>query len=320
MEELDEMDRKILAALDFNARVGYTALGKKLGKTKQYARHRVERLKKRGIIKGIDTVVDVSRLGYLYIRLLVQYSKITPENEQQMIDFFKERKEAAWIATEGGIYDFVAVLMTKTVRDYEKILDEFSTTFHENIAEAHTSIATRIWHFPHKVFHEKPPYDQLIFGENPADEDIDIMDQKILRALLKDGSINSVKLGQEVNLSPAAVLSRLRRLEKEKIILAYRLNIDTAKLGYQTYKVFLTLHKVDNEFLKEFEIMGHDHKNILYITKALGFAALELYLIAKDNKEFYEILKEFRLKFAEHIKDVSFLEEYGTYHVSYTPF
>ena len=57
MEELDLKDKKILFALDFDARMSLTQLGKKVGVSKQVAKYRIENLAKRGIIKGFYTDV-----------------------------------------------------------------------------------------------------------------------------------------------------------------------------------------------------------------------------------------------------------------------
>lgn len=317
---LDATDKKILHLLDFHARMSYTDLGKKIGKTKQYVRHRVERLKEKGVITGTHTVIDVTKMGYIYARMLVRLSKTDENIEKEMFTYLQKQKQTGWLVSTGGAYDFAAVIMTKNITDYEKTLDAFSSQFKNNLATVHTSIATRIWHFPHKMFSSTPPHEELVFGAKSANIEIDYTDKALLREIYNNGNESSVKLSQKTLLTPAATIARMRRLENERIILAYRLNIDTELLGYQMYKVFLVMHNLSEDFLKEFIKYCRDETHILYVTKALGEATLELQLLATSNQEFNKILKKVRSDFAQHIRSVEFLEEYKTHLVNYAPF
>ena len=60
---------------------------------------------------------------------------------------------------------------------------------------------------------------------------IDDKDLTILNTLQKNGRITNAQLAQFVNLSPAATLERVRKLEQEKIIKSYHAHIDYEKLG-----------------------------------------------------------------------------------------
>jgi Lrp/AsnC family transcriptional regulator, leucine-responsive regulatory protein len=63
------------------------------------------------------------------------------------------------------------------------------------------------------------------------DLDLDRTDRRILALLQADGRLSNLKLAEAVNLSPTAVLERVRRLTRDGYILGYEARLDPAKLG-----------------------------------------------------------------------------------------
>ena len=61
---------------------------------------------------------------------------------------------------------------------------------------------------------------------------LDKTDVNILKALVKDARLSFRKIAEEIGVSPPTVLTRIERLEGEKIVKAYSANIDHEKLGY----------------------------------------------------------------------------------------
>lgn len=60
---------------------------------------------------------------------------------------------------------------------------------------------------------------------------MDKTDWKILRELQENARISFAELGRRINLTTPAVIERVRKLEDAKIILGYRAEINTAKVG-----------------------------------------------------------------------------------------
>ena len=60
---------------------------------------------------------------------------------------------------------------------------------------------------------------------------LDEIDWKILNELQKDARISFAELGRRINLTTPAAIERVRKLEDAKIIVGYRAEIDTAKVG-----------------------------------------------------------------------------------------
>ena len=68
----------------------------------------------------------------------------------------------------------------------------------------------------------------------------DSMNDRILRALVRDGRISNIDLAASVGLSPSACLRRVQELERQGVIKGYRAVLDAAKAG-RGFVAYLTV-------------------------------------------------------------------------------
>jgi Lrp/AsnC family leucine-responsive transcriptional regulator len=64
-----------------------------------------------------------------------------------------------------------------------------------------------------------------------ADDALDMIDRRILRALQQDGRMTFDQLAEQVSLSPSAVLRRVRRLEESRVIERYVALVPPERVG-----------------------------------------------------------------------------------------
>lgn len=69
---------------------------------------------------------------------------------------------------------------------------------------------------------------------------IDPINDKILRALLRDGRMSNLTLADEVGLSPSACLRRVQEMERSGVIQGYRARLDPAQTG-RAYVVYVAV-------------------------------------------------------------------------------
>jgi Lrp/AsnC family leucine-responsive transcriptional regulator len=67
--------------------------------------------------------------------------------------------------------------------------------------------------------------------DHAASRSLDKIDTNILRALQADGRISNLRLAEVVQLSPTAVLERVKRLTREGFILGYEARLNPHLLG-----------------------------------------------------------------------------------------
>lgn len=63
MYNLDEMDRKIIAALHHNSRISYTDLGTQIGLSRVAVQARINALSEKGIIERFTVVINPGKVG-----------------------------------------------------------------------------------------------------------------------------------------------------------------------------------------------------------------------------------------------------------------
>lgn len=79
---------------------------------------------------------------------------------------------------------------------------------------------------------------------------LDATDRKILRILQANAKITNMQLSQEVGLSPAPTLERVKKLEKSGIIKSYHTSLDQHHIGLEVSTFLLVTLK------------GHNKKNM----------------------------------------------------------
>jgi DNA-binding Lrp family transcriptional regulator len=74
---------------------------------------------------------------------------------------------------------------------------------------------------------------------------IDKIDEKILKNLMVDGRLSARQLALKLGMSTVTILSRIKKLENEKIIKGYTALIDHEKLGYDLTAIIEIIAKKD---------------------------------------------------------------------------
>lgn len=86
---------------------------------------------------------------------------------------------------------------------------------------------------------------------------LDLTDRKILEILQLNSNITNAQLAQEIGLSPAPTLERVKKLETSGVIKSYHATVDLAKVGLGV-NTFVTV-----------SLKGHNKENINAFIKAI---------------------------------------------------
>jgi len=74
---------------------------------------------------------------------------------------------------------------------------------------------------------------------------MDKIDEKILKNLMVDARVSARQLALRLGMSTVTILSRIKKLEKEKIIKGYTVLIDHEKIGYDLTAIIEIIAKKD---------------------------------------------------------------------------
>lgn len=112
---------------------------------------------------------------------------------------------------------------------------------------------------------------------------VDGIDEKILRALERDGRISNTDLSKAVGLSPSACLRRVQELERSGIIKGYRAVIDREKLGVAfTAYVTVGLSEHTKKAQRDFERVMNTAPEVREVHDVTGAIEYILRVEARD--------------------------------------
>ena len=117
---------------------------------------------------------------------------------------------------------------------------------------------------------------------------LDRLDLKILDALIHDGCISKVALGDKVGLSPTPCFERIKKMEHAKIIRGYHADVDLSKLA-DIMLIFVMIDIVDYTQEKA----ARFNKYISSMPEVIGASAVmgnydNVLVVAARNIEHYQ--------------------------------
>ena len=124
-DDLDQFDRRILAALAEDARLSMAALADRVGLSKTPVTVRLKRLEAAGYIRGYHAALDVDRLGLAQVAF-VQVT-LTQTTAAALEEFNKAVRAARGIESchmIAGGFDYLLKIRTRDVAAYRKALTE----------------------------------------------------------------------------------------------------------------------------------------------------------------------------------------------------
>ena len=133
---------------------------------------------------------------------------------------------------------------------------------------------------------------------------MDEVDKRLLAELAEDSSQPLQTIAQKLGLTRQTVAARIRKLEKSKVLLGFRAEIDYSKIGYNAFFVlFLKLGSFDRALLsaalKEFRASP----NVLMDASVTGEWDVMQVLAFRDTLEYDQFVAHLRTKYGKIFRD-----------------
>ncbi len=125
MDNLDNLDRKILDVLADDGRITVTDLAKRVGLSKTPCQLRMRKLEEKGYIRGYGAVLDPEKLGEGHIAF-VQVSLSDTRSDalnafNEAVRHIREIEQCHMIASN---FDYLLKIRTRDMSNYRKVLGE----------------------------------------------------------------------------------------------------------------------------------------------------------------------------------------------------
>ncbi len=301
--KLDLKDKKLLFEMDFDSRRTYAELARKLRMSKRGVEYKINNLEKKGIISGYSPIINLQRLGYSYFRIFIKFQNLTKKIKSDIESYVRNRKKVGWFIWYHGFYDAGFTIWAKTVTEFKEEANEFYFKFHKNILNRLESISSEVNFYKSRYLLGNSSEDKIRIEEKSKEIEIDELDKKILRLLVHDPRLSLVNLSEKLKEQPKRISYRIKRLCKEKVLLAIRPVVNHEIIGKIYYKVFIYLTNVSKEETRNLEENLEKDPRVIYNVKALGTGDLDIELMVDSNQEFFDFIEKLEDKLPGAIKD-----------------
>lgn len=133
ISKLDAQDRRILAAIDQNARMPVVKIAENAELPVHVVSYRLKNMIKQNIIEGFKPKINVNKLGRQWHLLLIQFKQTAENRKRAFISFCRAHKKIYYVTNTLGLYNLMLDIHLKTAEEFKEILLELKEKFSDLI-------------------------------------------------------------------------------------------------------------------------------------------------------------------------------------------
>ena len=122
---------------------------------------------------------------------------------------------------------------------------------------------------------------------------MDAIDKKILRQLQRKAKLNTKEIANKIGLSVTPTYERVKKLEKQGVIISYVALLDRNKIGIQIIAYCqITLLQHEKALMNGFAKRVSSFKEVMECHHVSGNFDFLLKIVAEDVNQFYKFINE----------------------------
>ena len=305
----DAKDRKILYELDKNARQSNSEIGRKVRMSKEVVKYRIDRMLEKGPIVRFYTLTNYFKLGIVKYKLYLRFRNVDKERIEEISHYFKSSKKTEWVVTTTGRWDMIIGFLVRNITEFDEQVQQMMNRFSDNIQEKAMTTTLYLAHHLREYLSDSGVKERKgIIYHTSADKRavVDETDIEILRILTNNGRLPVTEIASRLKTTAKVVQYRMRRMEKEKIILAYKVHLDPKLMGNIFCKAIIYLSSSTKERLNEFVVHCSSLHDAVWPQRVMGTWDFELDFELEDYDRFQSIIFDLKEKFSDIIRDFEF--------------
>ncbi len=287
--KLDALNIKILSALDKNARLTDSEIGKKTRASKQVIKYRLEKLQEDKIIENYYTMVDVGQLGFDSYYLFVQLTGLNSKQESELYRKILQLPYITWLITGVGRWDAVILFCAKNVIQFNDQLIELKKLLGKNLHEHIYVTLIQAEHIGYKFVN---PEKHTSLKTTPKNQIflLDDIDKKILKTINQNARMQVTEIAEIISEPVHTAHYHIKKLKKDGLIKGFKPKINIQKLGLQWHLLLIKFNSVSYDRIKNFLQYCNNHKAVYYATNTVGNYDVLLDIHVRNTEEFREFL------------------------------
>ena len=297
MRPLNQSERKVLTLLEENCRLSANQIAKKTRLSPEGVLKMIKRLEEARVITRFNTKINYARVGYKIYPVHIKLLKLNTAIISEIKEIISKHKTCAWYTFCEGEYDLLLsfkILSEKEKLDMNQLLLEIS----DNVLEKEISIVLHAFEIGKSFLDQEytaklfPTFNHYLEKAELSDEEVEILN------ILKSNSRETVlNLSKKVNLSTRVVSSKIKKLEKLKVISGFKTKINTATLSFQPCIALISLGKYNDQELQKFMTYCQQKRGINYLVRQIGKYDMELTIDIHNVNDFYKLMNDIREQF-----------------------
>jgi len=313
-------ERKLIYWLDQNSRTTNKQLGKKIGLSEQAVAYNLSKFEREGLIKRYITFVNTLSLGYEHYKILIRLYDTNTKKEIEILEYLTKKENIRWVVSCLGKWDLSFSVMAKNANKFLEIFREIEEKYGKYMLEKNISILVKSPGFSKRYLINEKSTKTLDYNPKTNSVKLDDIDKKILKNISQNARKSLIDISKDTRLSLDIVRYRIKKMEQNKLISGYTIQLDLKKIGLLRYSVFFNLHGINKEIEENMIIFAKRYQNIIFVLVLIGNYDLSLELEVESQEELRNILKDFREEFSENIRDFEIIQNTEEYKYDFYPF
>lgn len=270
MARLIDQQASVLVAARLDADLSYPELAKRSGLSLAAAKHALTKLAESGAIKKA-MLINSFRLGLTSYDLYCALGVSGTEEREKFLFLAQQSELVSYLLETAGPYQFIMVLNAQSPKEVDQFLQEIGRHFGAALVSSDLLIALRVAIFPPKFLSNKKSSKAVLAVESEGElEELDPVDQRILRAVSQNPMESLRTLGERLKLPHSTVGHRLSRLRERGVIVGSFWVMSALSLGLTEFRVLVSLRGLRAEIREGVFTFCRDHPQVTYLIEYLG--------------------------------------------------
>lgn len=300
--KLDKTDRKILFELDRNCRITNQQLAKKVLRSREAVKYRIQKLADRGIITKFTASINPHKMGWKLFKIYLQLRNIEDERKK-LLEYLRKLGRVYWMGECDGEWDLIFGIFAKDDIEFYKIKNEIISHFQHIIVRRAAGTFIDAKQYVKQYF-----TNQIVapteFGGPIVSNELDAMDHAILEVIINEARITINDLAIRVNSTAAIVRNRIKKMEAKGIIIQYRINVDLSKIGFEIFKPIIYLESISStRETALYEFIGRIPQ-VHYFIRNITPWEIEFEFAVSSYEQYLEIINKIKAEFSDIIRNI----------------
>ncbi len=224
-----------------------------------------------------------------------------------------------WFAKLGGKWDYVIEFFAENASEFDEILDKIVKEFEDVIKTYEVMVILEIYSYKRAYIYDNKKTKHFSIGGKIEGDKPDKIDLKIIKELKLNSQITNTEIGEKLHLSRNTIKQRINKMEQRGIIVGYKLFYHPQKIGYQSYKLLISMKRLSDEKEEEFFNYALTNPNIIFAHKNLSEWNYEFEIEIDNVTRLQEMIIELRTKFKDFILDYELFPILHDYRINLFP-